>query len=246
MINDAFLAAKKHALAAFPHESCGVIINGAYVACTNVADDPENDFEIDTKEYLAVTGGRKPEFVVHSHPNGPRYPSERDMQTQIALGVPFAIIQTNGEIAPFVEKWGDSLPIEPLIGRPFMHGIRDCYSVIRDAYRLGNDALSKQGVTNDWTLEPYVMPEVPRDDGWWAKGKDLYTENFKPFGFSEVVGDIKPGDIFMKALLSDRLNHGGVYLGNNLILHHLPTKLSRREPFGLWGRSADLWVRRDA
>jgi hypothetical protein len=40
-----------------------------------------------------------------------------------------------------------------------------------------------------------------------------------------------------------RVNHGGVLLEHDQILHHLPTTISARNPAGLWARAADIWLR---
>jgi hypothetical protein len=42
---------------------------------------------------------------------------------------------------------------------------------------------------------------------------------------------------------SSKENHGGILVGNDLIVHHLPSRMSRREPAGLWGRQATRWLR---
>ncbi len=168
------MALKAHAIAEFPKESCGLIVAGAYVPCFNYAADPENDFKIAGEDFI----GHAPnvQAVVHSHPNGPFYPSNRDMQGQLQTALPWFITATDGERASDPVQWGDRSDIPALVGRDFMHGITDCYSLVRDVFALGKDRLAEQGI--DWPHEPIVMPEVPRDDNWWVGEDDLYAGIF--------------------------------------------------------------------
>lgn len=233
-------AIRQHALREYPKESCGLVVAGAYQPCFNYADDPLTQAVISRQDY--VRAGDALEAIVHSHPNGPIWPSAADMRSQIATAVPWIIVGTDGERCAKFTMWGDSLPIQQLIGRSFMHGVSDCFSLVRDAFRLGKDALAAEGM--EWPFEAMPFPDVPRDDDWWGAGQDLYRDALGPRGFREInISEVRPGDGFLCKIRSDKLNHAGLYVGNNLILHHLPFKLSRREPFGLWGRAADMWVR---
>ena len=77
--------------------------------------------------------------------------------------MPWGIIPTDGERVGDPIMWGDQLPIAPLIGREFRHGTSDCYTLVRDAYRLGKDGMKEHGI-DGWPLDPIQLPEVPRDD----------------------------------------------------------------------------------
>lgn len=236
--------AQRHARAEYPRESCGLMINDVYIPCRNIAEDPTKDFVIDPKDRLKAEKTGQIRAVIHSHPGGPMFPSESDMTGQIASGVAWAIIGLDEDrmSEPFV--WGGDTPVPPLLGRDFRHGVTDCLSLIRDTFRLGREACMTQGV--DWPFEAMIFDDIARADCWWDRGDDLYLRNFERWGFSPVMAhDIKPGDVFLTKIRSEQLNHGGVLLNDGLILHHLPGRLSRREPAGLWGRSADMWIRRE-
>lgn len=224
--------AQEHARREFPKESCGYIAGGEYVACINRAADPTKDFEIAPHVWQAlVEEGREIEAVVHSHPNGPIYPSENDMRHQIGSDVPWVIITLNEDEFGEIVCWGDSLPIAPLIGRPFVWGVFDCFSLIRDYYRQEHD---------------FLLPQVPREDNWWNNGQDLYSDYLKKTGFTVIDrSQARPGDGFLVKIESKVLNHAGILVENDQILHHLPNRLSRREPAGIWARAADLWVRHE-
>jgi proteasome lid subunit RPN8/RPN11 len=219
-------AAMKHAEDDYPNESCGLIVGGRYKRVPNSHKKPDTDFKMDG-DYWLKWG--TPTAVVHSHPNGPRWPSAADMQSQVETAVPWYIVYVTEDGAVDIASWGDSLPIPQLIGRQFMHGTSDCYSLIRDYYRV------ERGVT---------IPEYPRDDEWWSDGKDLYSKGFKKAGFKQVpIESMQAGDVLLAKVRSPVLNHGGVYIGDDLLLHHLPNRLSRREPVGPWLKYVELCVR---
>lgn len=218
--------AKQHALREFPKESCGLVVGERYIPCFNYAADPEKHFVIAPEDYISAG---ELTAVLHSHPMGPAHPSHSDMQGQVDTNVPWGIILTDGERAGDPIMWGDGLPIPDLLGRPFVHGINDCYSLVRDYYRTEHNLL---------------LPNVPREDAWWTVGENLYMDQFTQHGFYKIAqSEVKPGDGFLCKIRSDVPNHAGIYIGNDLILHHLPNRLSRREPAGLWARAVDVWLR---
>lgn len=226
-------AARAHARSEFPKESCGVIVNGRYLACQNTAEDPLQDFRISPADYRRARELGAIEAIVHSHPNGQLFPSELDMRQQIATAVPWIILPLNDSVVLQPVAFGDQLPRAPLLNRPFLWGVFDCYSLVRDYY-LAHHRLE--------------LPAVPREDEWWNKGQDLYADYLAPTGFRPIdYRQARPGDGFLlKWMGSDKLTHAGVLLDDGTILHHLPTRLSRREPSGIWARGADLWVRHEA
>ncbi|HYG86993.1 MAG TPA: Mov34/MPN/PAD-1 family protein [Azospirillum sp.] len=227
LTSDIIAAAHAHALAEYPRESCGVVIDGRYVPMQNVADDPARDFRIAARAYAKVV--RKAALILHSHPDGDPWPSKADMQGQLQTGKPWGLFTCNGEACGEVRLWGDGLPVPELLGRPFVPGITDCYSLVRDYYRI------ERGI---------VLPEVPRDDQWWNAGENLYLDHLDAAGFRIVPeSEIQPGDSFLACIRADVPNHAGVLVGADLILHHLANRLSRREPVGPWLRKVHCWVR---
>jgi proteasome lid subunit RPN8/RPN11 len=244
----ALQAAKEHARLEFPKESCGFIDDTGYVACDNKHENPLAYFTIDDPRYNRALIAKTLQAVVHSHPNGPMYPSELDMRQQLATSVPWLIVNLNEDTIIDFTAWGDTLPMMPIIGRPFLHGVFDCYSCLRDTFRFGRDALKEQGV--GWPYPPIVLPEVPRGDDWWKTDQDLYLDHFGKFGFRKIpFSEAQAGDVWLAAVGTNqtnprrRVNHGGVLTEQDFILHHLPRSLSRRTPAGVWARSAEIWLR---
>lgn len=235
-------AIKKDAMERFPIESCGVIVEGReglrYVAFENTSTSPTTSFHVDERLLLPIIKSVK--AIVHSHPNGPDCPSETDMQQQQAWNIPFGIVTTDGSdcFEPFF--WGKGVPKAPLIGRGFRHGVTDCYALVRDYFE------DKLGV---------VLRDYPRNWEWWNEGGDFYERYFVTEGFFKIdESEVRENDCFMACIRSKTPNHGGIYVGNSLILHHLtsrlavdPSRLSKREPIGAWTKLiAGTWVRHES
>nr|WP_301302405.1 Mov34/MPN/PAD-1 family protein [Methylorubrum extorquens] len=247
-------AAQAHALRDYPKEACGLLVDGAYLPCINYATDPERDFVIAAFIQKKLREeGREIQAVIHSHPDGPLFPSESDMIGQISMDLPWVIIPTNGEECADPIIWGDTVDQGPILERPFRHGVTDCYELVRHTFAAGKDELARQGVTSEWMLEPVELRPQARADGWWdasveATHRSLY-DDFRNVGFREIKqSEVLPGDCFLMKLGHKfaTLNHGGIYVGSNLILHHLPTRVSRREPIGVWLRAVEKWLRHES
>jgi len=255
-LNLAFNNAKQHARECYPEESCGIIIGDKYVPFKNKAlpverheeNNPDCNcrlcsFKLDNKQYAKYLTKSDIQFIVHSHPDTNFAPSKADMEGQIQTDVPWAIIPLDKETVLEPIRWGEKDYIPPLIGRSFVHGVTDCYSLLRDCFRLGKEKLAEQDI-HDWPFEPIELDEFPRSDEWWRGDEDLYADNFQKQGFSEIaLNEAKIGDIFLMKIRSSKYNHSGILINDGLILHHLPLRLSRREPAGIWGRQSALWLR---
>jgi proteasome lid subunit RPN8/RPN11 len=80
-----------------------------------------------------------------------------------------------------------------------------------------------------------LLKDYNRRDQWWNKGENMYLDNFKKEGFKEIKEDeVKYGDLFIMQLESPVPNHGGIYIGDNLVLHHVQGRLSSRDVYK-WG-----------
>jgi proteasome lid subunit RPN8/RPN11 len=266
-------AAQAHGLAEYPREAAGLVVDGVYVPCGNLAEDPTTDFAIDAG--LVRDLGARVEGLIHSHPGDWPVPTAGDMRQQQAMDIPWGIYSVDlprdedrkvkpGRIAPDhlyaspVVWFGRQVPKGPLVSRPgvaargFCHGHTDCVSAILDWHAL-------QGID---------LPEPPRSWEWWladenGKRGDLYRDNFEGYGFQRIDGPVI-GAVALMALGVERdasgrrrkvavLNHAGVLVEDDLFLHHLtgrdpidPGRLCCREPFGLWRDGSNVpivWVR---
>ncbi|MEH8077028.1 C40 family peptidase, partial [Gallibacterium anatis] len=149
-----------------PHEMCGFVVfegkQQRFLPCRNVADDPENFFEIAAEDYINANQYDGIVAIVHSHPNGAPVLSTADRQMQLQSGLDWWLV-CNESVHKFRY-------IKPLLGREFVHGESDCYSLFRDAYMLS-------GVD---------FPDFARADDWWHEGSNLYLDNMATHGFEQV------------------------------------------------------------
>lgn len=211
-----------HALRCYPQECCGLVVDGRYVACTNVADYSQGGFVIDAAQYATAEDQGRIEAIVHSHPDSCALPSAADLFACEASGVALWIIVSVGIRAsnPVVLGWHECKPAAdgvPLIGCEFSHGTNDCYGLVRRYYRAAFDV---------------GLPDFPRDGMWWKDGRsNLYADHYRQAGFDVAAAgvQVQPGDVLLMNIASDVPNHAAVYVGNDEILHHLWGQLSRRE-----------------
>ena len=224
-------SAALHADAVAPREACGLVVRIAgdevYWPCQNIA--PSDDaFQADPLDLTAAEDHGEVLAVVHSHPGQqvPR-PGPADMRACDAGSIPWHVIGWPSA------RWVTCEPVHripPLEGREFVHGVTDCYSIIRDWYRL-------QGT---------VLPDYPRADGWWDQGLSLYLDQFADAGFVERDGPPEPGDVLLMQVGARVPNHAAIYLPGDRILHHLAGRLSRAEPWSSDWRKRTVKVLRYA
>lgn len=232
---------QQYAINQYPKEMCGFIVDGNFMPVTNVHEDPNNYFRVSPASWH--TYAQICTAFIHSHPDWYSCPSEADMKQQIASAIPWGIVATDGKTVTDITFFGDQISTPDLKNRPFCHGVTDCYSIIRDWYRL------ERGV---------LLKEVPRSWEWWEGDDDLYSSNFKDMGFEIVPTEQimaegpKIGDVFLANIGHNvlKLNHGGVYTGNGLGLHHITskkpvdtTRLAKEEPIQRWLQYISLWIR---
>lgn len=208
-----------HAKADFPREVCGLItvLKGKeiYVPCKNIAES-DQDFIMDPIDYANAEDASDIVAIVHSHCNLPAKASQADLVGCENSKMPWHIVSLPSETWETIKPSGYEAP---LIGRTFHHGVLDCYSLVRDWYKKEKNI---------------SLPDFDRVEKWWEKGQELYLENFGKAGFYEIpdIFKMEPGDVILMQIASDAVNHSGIYLGDNIMLHHSMNRLSCREVFG--------------
>lgn len=232
-------AIKAHAIATFPNECCGLIIDDKFVPTENVSLSPTETFTIQKDVFAAAMISGKLQAVIHSHcitpahtsRFDPRQPSGADMKSWLATNIPWGIVATNGTEASEI-LWMDDSVIAPLHGRDFIHGVHDCYAIIRDYFRTELNIL---------------LPNYARGMEWWDKGEDLYSQNFKEAGFYEISeAEADVNDCCLFQVKSPVINHAAVITGQDEILHHLFHRLSGPDRLDKWRKSIVKYVRYDA
>lgn len=245
MFDPAILEAiKAHAISEYPQECVGVVTAKGYFPLPNIAEDPEGiqPAEIYRRRHFLAGGNFKELLVageilafVHSHPDGPVWPSMTDQAQQTAMDVPWGLVACNHEIATEPYFWGDMLPVSPLEQREFRTGPSgtdgkgDCGALVRDWFRVNRNVL---------------LPDCPRDDVWFKRGGNLYLEHYSKCGFAPADREApEVGDVALMQVRSPVPNHAGIYVGEGLLFHHLEGRLSRVEPVGHWSKFITHWMR---
>ncbi len=203
-----------------------VIVKGRerYWRCRNLAVGTDQ-FRLDPQDYAAAEDAGEIVAVVHSHPDEDARPSDADRVACEASGLPWLIVSVRptvgGELdASQIVRFEPEGFEAPLVGRPFVHGVLDCYSLVRDWYR------------RELGIE---LKDFARSDGWWDRGEDLYMRHFAEAGMVEVTGELQRGDVILMQIRSpENANHAAVYLGDGAILHHLHGRLSSRDSYVPW------------
>ena len=86
MVQDFKPEAVKHAEQENPKESAGLVVDGSYFPCKNIAPDPKANFAINPVDYARAMFAGTIEAVVHSHPQGtPASECDRKACTQTKL-----------------------------------------------------------------------------------------------------------------------------------------------------------------
>lgn len=218
-----------HADTEAPRECCGVVVRYIddtlhYVPCRNLSHD-HDQFMIDPVDAAHAEDTGEVVAYAHSHVFNPPEPTDADrasMAQMAGTGLPWIIV--NHPLGSYTINQPGAF-VAPLVGRAFVHGVHDCYGIVRDYYA------TELGIT---------LNDYPRVWGWWehTDGPDLYRENFAREGFTVLhegaldaaaLKLLRPHDLILMRIRAPRDNHMAVYMGDGAILHHLIDQLSRRE-----------------
>ena len=211
-----------HAKDQDPKESCGLLIDvkgkEKYFPCKNLSTYSQQCFIIDPEDYAKAEDSGKVLAVIHSHPVTPPVASQADMISCEESGLIWHIVN------PKTEQWGFYKPSgykPPLIGRHWVWGITDCWSLVRDWYK------EKLGITlRDWdrptTPEEFIENPMFEKCAWRT-------------GFRQLRPDekLENGDLLFMSIMATGLNHVAIFLDGD-VLHHLADRISCKEPYNQW------------
>lgn len=224
----------EHAAAEAPRECCGLLLRLtetgalAYLPALNLYAGAagEDRFQLDPQAWPDAEALGEVLAVVHSHPNASANPSMADRAGCERSGLPWLVVGWPSGVIRQLQPEGWQAPYE---GRTFHHGVMDCYTLIQDWYRREPDL-------------GFELPEIEREDEWWKPradpagnvlpAQDLYMQHFGEAGFVRVYGQPQRHDVILMQVKSARANHGAVYLGDGVMLHHLVSRLSERTVYG--------------
>lgn len=244
-----FRDVERHAVDAYPRESCGLLVRInrrlRYRPCRNLAASADQ-FRLCPEDYAQAEDEGQIVAVVHSHPEASAAASEADRVGCEASGLPWHIVevrrQDDGQV--MAGEVVTIMPVgycAPLVGRQFTHGVLDCLTLIQDFYR------------RELAIE---LPEYEREDEWWNKGQNLYMQHYEAAGFYPVASPCQ-GDLILMQIRADVPNHGGIFLADGVLrtephlhrapgtlLHHLYGRDSRRDVYGgQWAEATRLILR---
>lgn len=216
---------EKHVLFQYPKESCGIIVKDKFISCENIAENPIDNFSISDSIYKEY--GSSIQGIVHSHTTTSfkvdgRVPSKLDMLVGKNLSIPSGIVHCDGENVSEI-LWFNQTYLVPLLDRPYIPNVFDCYNLVRDYHTDKKTGISKLPVMErdeDW---------VEKDPGILLQGKETCTDIIP---FSEA----KVGDILLYKIGSQYENHVAVIIGEDLMLHHLATRPSSEDKISKWKR----------
>lgn len=221
-------SALAHAMSEIPRESCGLVIvrkgREVYRPCRNMAHGDDH-FTLHPDDYAAAEAEGEVVGVVHSHVFIPPQPSQADLVGCERTGLEWHIVNVP------TGAWHSFQPTgytAPLVGRVFSHGVLDCYALIRDWYE------QERGIT---------LLDFERHDHWWQHGQNLYADNFRKAGF-EPCEELHEGAVLLMQVGSPVPNHAGIYLGEDIILHHVQGRLSSRDVYGGYWRKCTTHILR--
>lgn len=209
----------QHAQTEDPKECCGLVavVKGRkrYFPCTNLADTPDEHFVLSGADYAAVEDQGEIVAIVHSHPATNPNPSQADRVACQKSGLPWIIV--NPKTYGWSTTWPEAYEL-PYVGREFVFGVVDCYSLCQDWYG------------REWKLN---LSDYERRDKFWERGENLYLDNFHREGFHQIpFEELQYGDALLMQLGSDLPNHAAIYVGEQQILHHVQGRLSSRDVLG--------------
>jgi proteasome lid subunit RPN8/RPN11 len=216
-------AALAHAEACQPLESCGVVADGEFVAIPNKATDLDT-FVMDMRAFCRLEAEhQKIEAIVHSHVYGQPTASDADRAMCEAVGKPWLIVAWPLGTHAVIEPCGYRAP---LVGRKWAWGTHDCFGLIRDGMH------DYAGID---------LPEFPRDWLWWERGENIIADQFAEAGFVPVDDGWRHCDVMgMRIWPSKVVNHLGLFLYPDVMLHQLLGRNSVREVYGGVYQSATL------
>ena len=234
-MHDNVLTAQMRELAekSYPNEACGLIVSVANKAslleCQNISPEPRTQFILDPQDYAKAEDAGEVIGIWHSHVDEPGTPSEADRAGCEASELPWFITEVRKAETGF--KTEPPVLLEPVgyeaeyVGRPYVFGSFDCWSLCVDYY--GREFGIKL---------PLLMHQ--RIDTWWDKGQDFFGEAMKSDLDGSLVkihdNDYREGDLILFSINAKVTNHVAIYLGDDIILHHVLNRLSRRDTYGVF------------
>lgn len=225
--NDLKAAMQLAGAESYPNEACGLVVKvgekSRILSFDNAAENKRWQFRISSVDFAAACDMGEVIGVWHTHCDIPETPSEADRASCEASEVTWYILSVRQvEEGAFgfseVHVLNPTGFEMPYLERPYVFGIFDCYSLVRDYY---------------WREYGIHLNDYPHIDNWSRLGHNFFVDNFTKEGFVvQIDQEPQPGDVFLIQSEATVPNHMAVYLGNEIILHQTHGRLSRRDIYG--------------
>lgn len=99
---------------------------------------------------------------------------------------------------------------EKLVNRPYIEGLNDCYGLVRDFYKLCYNI---------------TLPDFARPEHLWGTPNNPLWANMWEYADIDLLhvptSRLRQGDLLAFAVRSSHMNHIGIYVGENMFLHHV-------------------------
>ena len=211
-----------HAKDQEPKEAVGLVLNIRgklkYYPCNNLAITDHQCFILDPEDYVKSDNIGNILGIFHSHPVNPPTPSQADKVSCEASGLPWYIVNPTSEEWSYLEPCGYE---PPLLGRQWVWGVTDCWSLVRDWYKENKNINLK-----DWDRP--LTPQEFNDNPLFEQCAN--DTNFRELETNERLVD---GDVLLMSIMYPTLNHVALFFQGDVI-HHLTDRLSCREPYSEW------------
>ena len=214
---------KNYAKNQAPEEACGLlaIIKGkeTFWPCKNLAEGKFEFFILDPDDWADCEDTGEIIGVVHSHPVGSATASDNDKAACEHLGFPYYIYSIEHDHWEQLEPSGWKAP--SLIGRKFIWGKYDCWSIISDWYLETKNIKLKE-----WKRPKRIKEFIENP---------LFERGLPLTGFKKQPNNdcLQVGDVLLFQSITGNLDHVAVYIGDMMILNHNIKSLSCRELFDL-------------
>lgn len=210
-----------HAKSNTSAEVCGVVVDTGsghmYIRCKNVASSP-NDFECSTEDVERAEDVGEIVAVFHSHINAKTAFTPADVEGCNRSGVAYILCSLPSEKIVFM------LPSEEgksLLGRTYLSGVSDCYSIVKDYYKMAYNI---------------NLRDAERWELWWKEADLIVEDVWEEMGFYKLKDEpLQAGDVLVMQMGGRRLDHLAVYAGNGKIVHHCFRRISCLDLYaGMW------------
>lgn len=202
-------------------EVCGLIVfdmahkKPLVIPMENMAEDRVRHFRLSSQEYLDIYRQYKILAVYHSHFLGGESEesllfSETDKTCSKLLALPMVLYSVGRN--RFNMLTPDTYVMEPLLGREYVWGFWDCYTLIKDYW------------THEYGYTYGCYNFLELDDVSLLREGDFFERHIHKLDKTKItkkrdIQDISHGDIMFFTLRGKFIDHAGIYLDGNKLLH---------------------------